>query len=649
MDIKCVNQLKILSCDMIKNANSGHPGMPLGCASIIYVLWTKFLKFNYINWINRDRFILSNGHGCALLYSILYLFNYGITLDDLKNFRSLYNGNFINNKTTGHPERNLHNIVDVTTGPLGQGIANGIGMAISQKYLSAKVNKPNYNLIDYNVFVMCGDGCIMEGVAYEAISLAGHLNLNNLILLYDDNNITIDGELKLSYSEKTRRRFEAMNFNTFVVQNASENLIEIEDQINAAIKSNKPSIIFFKTNIGHGSINQNTNKVHGSPLSDEDLKTLKISLDFDPNKMFEVKQDIKRNFNQIKFNKKYENWYLLYNLYKQKYPNEYKFLSKIINNNNNINLFDSFDIEINKIISTRKLSGLILNYIDKKLDNILVGSADLAISTCTFIDKYFSQNDYSGKYISYGIREHAMCAIANGISSCNLIPFVSTFLVFSTYGLPAIRLSAISNHKVIYIFTHDSIALGEDGITHQPIENLFILRCIPNLLVFRPADFNEVIGSYDFMLKHNGPSCICLTRQDITNLDITNKNEVKNGAYIIYETNNDFNLIIISTGSEVSTCLEVIKKLEEIDISVRLVSMPCVELFEKQNIEYKNIILPNNKKIISVEAGCTIGWYKYTNLCIGIDTFGSSGKKDDLLKYFQLDVDGIYNQIINLI
>ena len=645
--IDCINQIKILCLDMINKANSGHPGMPLGCASIIYILWTKFLRFNYVNWINRDRFVLSNGHGCALLYSILFLFDYGISLNDLKSFRNLYNGTFINNKTTGHPERNLHNIVDVTTGPLGQGIANGVGMAISEKYIASKINKENYELINHQIYVMCGDGCIMEGVAYEAISLAGHLNLNNLIILYDDNSITIDGELNMSYSENTKARFEAMNWNTLIVENASEDLDGIESAIRMANKSDKPMIIFFKTKIGCGSINESTNKAHGTPLGEEDLKTMKLTAGFDPNKSFEIRDSVRQDFNKIKQTKKYEVWYALFNQYKVEYPKEYYFLTNLINNNFDYNLTNEFNVKMDDVISTRKISGAYLNFIDKRLDNILCGSADLAGSTCTFIDKAFSKEDYSGKYISYGIREHAMCAIANGISTYNIIPIVSTFLVFSGYALGAIRLSAISNHKVIYVFTHDSIAVGEDGITHQPIEQILILRSIPNLLVFRPADYNEVVGSYNYMFKHPGPSCICLTRQNITNMSITNKCGVKFGAYIIYETDNNINLIIMSTGSELHTCLEVIKKLEQINYSVRLVSIPCIELFEEQSLEYRNIILQKNIRKISVEAGSTMGWYKYADYCIGIDTFGASGKKDELLKYFKLDAESIYNNIVN--
>lgn len=654
----CINQIKILSMDMISHANSGHPGMPLGCASIIYILWTKFLRFNYVNWVNRDRFVLSNGHGCAVLYSILFLLEYGITLDDLKNFRSLYNGTSINTKTTGHPERNLHNIVDVTTGPLGQGVANGVGMAISEKYIASKVNKPSYTLIDHKIYVMCGDGCIMEGIAYEAISLAGHLNLDNLVILYDDNNITIDGEVSLSYSENTKARFEAMNWNTIVVENSSENLSGIEDALGTANDSDKPVIIFFKTKIGYGTVNECSSKSHGTPLTENELRMLKIDLGFNPNKFFEIKNLTKQYFNIIKNTKKHEEWYGLLDQYKIYYPHEYYFLINLINNNFEYDIdhklyANTYNIEnMDDIISTRKISGSYLKILGKYYDNILCGSADLASSTCTFIDSYFSKDNYSGKYISYGIREHAMCAIANGISTYNIIPFVSTFLAFSTYGLGAIRLSAISNHKVIYIFTHDSLAIGEDGTTHQPVEHLLILRSIPNLLVFRPADYNEVLGSYNYMLKHKGPSCICLTRQDITNMSMTNRHNVKFGAYVVYETNSNINLIIISTGSEVYTSYLVIKKLEKFFYSVRLVSMPCVELFEKQSTDYKSIILHNKNntkqvKTISVEIGSTMGWYKYADFCIGLDTFGASGKKNDLLRYFNLDVDGIYDTILN--
>ena len=650
IDKKCINQLKVLSMDMIHHAQSGHPGVPLGCAAIIYILWTKFLKFNYINWINRDRFILSNGHGSSLLYGILYLFNYGLSLDDLKSFRNLYNSTFLNTKTTGHPERNLHNIVDVTTGPLGQGIANGVGMAISEKYLNTKINKENFSLIDHKIYVLCGDGCLMEGIAYEAISLAGHLKLNNLILLFDDNRISIDGSIDLTFSENMKLRFEAMNWNTIVVENASEDLEAIEQALLLSQDCLKPTIIFFKTIIGFGSTNQNTNKVHGNPLKIEDLNKLKKDLSFTPDLYFEIDYEVKKYFNQIRNQKVYPEWYLLLNQYKIEYPGDYLFLSQIMNNKYNNQIKLPSNIEIPTKVSTRQLSGKYLNIVNQQLDNILIGSADLGSSTCTLVDKYFNSTDYQGKYLAYGIREHAMAAIANGISTSNLIPIVSTFLVFSSYCLPAIRLSAISNHKVIYVFTHDSIALGEDGITHQPIEQLFILRSMPNLLVFRPADYNELVGCYEYMFQHTGPSCICLTRQDITNMDQTNKIEVSQGGYIIYETEANFEIIVLATGSELYTCYEVIKKLESnLDKKCRLVSIPCLELFEEQNIEYKNMILPKDKVIFSVEAGCTIGWYKYAQHCIGIDTYGASGKKDDLLKYFKLDVDGIYNQIINIL
>lgn len=657
MDLLCINQIKSLSIDMIYNAKSGHPGVPLGSANIIYILFKKYMKFDYNNWINRSRFILSNGHACALLYSILFLFDYKINLNDLKNFRNIYINSELNNKTTGHPERSLSNIVDVTTGPLGQGIANGVGMAISEKYLSNKLNKENYNIINHKIFVLCGDGCIMEGISYESISLAGHLNLNNLILLYDDNNITLDGELNNSFSENIVERFKSMNWNTYIVNDASNDnsISDIEKSFDYALNSSKPTIIFFKTIIGKNSLYENTNKIHGNGLTENDYINLKKKINFPVDKLFYLDKNVINNFKLLKIEKLKcsENWNKKINAYKDQYYDNYKFIQNLNNNkiDYNLNLYlNNYNNKNNNSISTRKISGNILDYLSNNFNNIIFGSADVASSTCIPDKNIIKYNNFNNNYISFGTREHAMSAIANGISTYNLLPIISTFLVFSTYCLPSIRLSAISNHKVIYVFTHDSIAIGEDGITHQPTENLLILRSIPNLIMFRPSDENEVIGSYNYALNHNGPSCLCLTRQDIINNSFTNKDLVKYGAYIVYETNQTFDFIIISTGSELNIVYNVIKKLENFNFSFRIISAVSLDLFDIQNNDYKdNLLCKYKKKIISIEAGSTLGWYKYANYCIGIDSFGQSGKKDDVLKYFELDFDGIYTKIFDYI
>ena len=584
LEEKIINTLRILSIDMVEKANSGHPGMPLGCAPTMFILWCKIMKFEPY----RDRFILSNGHGCALLYSMLHLLGYDYTIDDLKNFRQL------NSKTPGHPEFNPLLGIEVSTGPLGQGIANGVGMAIAYK----KLNIPNH------IFVMCGDGCIMEGITYESTSIAGHLCLNNLVILYDDNGITIDGKLDIAYSENTKNRFISMNWNVLEVLNGDTDLKDIYEKLNLSTYSDKPTIIFIKTTIGYAALNSGTSSTHGAPLGKDNIKHIKRFFNFDENKSFVVDDDVKNYFTHFKKPTLYE------------YKNDYTECIKELKT-------------CKKDGSTREMSGMCLNIMANHINNIIIGSADLSESNKTNINiKNISKSDYNNKIIHYGIREHAMAGIANGLSTCNILPIVSTFLVFITYCLASIRMSALSNHKVIYIFTHDSFLLGEDGPSHQPIESLTILRSIPNLLVFRPCDMNEVSGVYQYVLNHNGPSCVILTRQSVINIPNSIQN-IEKGAYIIYEPDN-IELIIISTGSEVSLSIEVAKILK----NTRVVSMVSCELFDIQNSEYKNALLPSNIKKISIEAGTTIGWYKYANYTYGIDTFGKSGNKTDLKEYF---------------
>lgn len=641
-DIRCINTLRLLSVDMIENANSGHPGMPLGCAAIIFILFKNHLKFNpdEPEWINRDRFILSNGHGCALLYSILHLFNYEISLDDLKNFRKL------GSITPGHPEKNVTPGIEVTTGPLGQGFANGVGMAIASKHISSRLDNKNSELFNNKIYVMCGDGCLMEGISNESASLAGHLKLDNLIVLYDDNKISIDGSTELSFTENVQKKYESIGWEVLIVESADEDLLSINNAINNAKKSDKPVLICMRTKIGFGSDKEGSEKSHGAPLGVESTKKLKNIFKFDEEKSFYVEEKVKKYIDEIVKTKKdnYQIWNKSFN-----YKDYNKIISSLDEIDNEIKGIED-DIISDKPLATRQISGLILKELSKKVKNLIGGSADLSPSNNTVIDKGIQKDNYERRYIHYGVREHSMSAMANGISTFGLIPYVGTFLVFINYCLASIRLSAISKHHVLYIFTHDSIGLGEDGPTHQPIESLTVLRSIPNSLTFRPADGRETIGCYSEALNQKDkPSCICLSRQSLPQLSGTKSNMVSKGGYTIYQkSNNDkLDLILISTGSEVHLCLEVAKELSSI-INVRVVSLPCVELFDSQSNDYKLEILPKNITKISVEAGSTLGWFKYADYCYGIDCYGSSGKGNDVMNYFGFSNKKLLEYIKNI-
>jgi transketolase len=621
MEKKIINTLRTISVDMVQKSNSGHPGMCLGCAPMMFVLWCKIMNFNPSDpfLINRDRFILSNGHGCALLYSILYLLGYNYELFDLQNFRQIHS------KTPGHPEMNVSHGIEITTGPLGQGIANGVGMAIASKKLG----------IDNFIYVMCGDGCLMEGVSYEAASLAGHLELNNLILLYDDNGITIDGTTDLTFTEDTRGRFVSFKWNVLEVNDGDNDIEDIYNNLLLAKKSIKPTIIFVKTTIGFGSINSGTSSVHGAPLGENNVKKLKNQLNFDENVTFFIDEDVKQYFLDLKNEKiAYFNDNNL-SLYENNIDNIINEIKKIKNEDKNY--------------ASRDSSSIVLNKISELTENIIVGSADLAESNKTMIHKggIINKHNFKSKYLHYGIREHSMIAIANGISTCGILPVVSTFLVFITYCLAPIRMAALSRHKIICVFTHDSIFLGEDGPTHQPIESLTILRSIPNLLTIRPCDVNEVSGAYQIALKHEGPTSIIMSRQVLPNIHGSCMEKMKMGAYIVYKNHEkDCNFIIIATGSEVSLAIDIAKTLRELNINI--VSMPSCELYDLQPKEYKDTILPKKILKMSIEAGSTIGWYKYANYAYGIDTFGSSGKINDLKEYYGFTVEKIVSYIKNI-
>lgn len=627
IDYKIINTLRCLSVDMVDKANSGHPGMPLGCAPMMYVLWCKFMRFNPFDprWMLRDRFVLSNGHGCALLYSMLHLLGYDYSIDDLKKFRQLHS------KTPGHPEFNIDLGIEASTGPLGQGIANGVGMAIASKKMG----------LDNHIFVMCGDGCLMEGISNEAASLAGHLGLNNLIILYDDNGITIDGKTDITFTENTRMRFNALNWNVLEVNNGDENIDDIYNKLLIAKdEKTRPTIIFVKTTIGYGSLVAGKSSSHGSPLGLDKTRDLKTILGMDPSKSFHVDDNVSEYFDILKKDK-----HQLYDALKElSIPECIIDIDKCIYD---LKLIKNTD----KSYATRESSLFCLNSIAKNTENVMIGSADLAESNKMLIaSDIFCKNNYSGKIINYGIREHAMIAIANGISTYGILPIVGTFLVFINYCLCAIRMSAISKHKVIYVLTHDSILLGEDGPTHQPIESLTILRSIPDLLTIRPCDTNEVSGSYQVALNNDGPTAIVLSRQLIKNSEKSDMECMKKGAYIIFNEDNTrpLDLIIVATGSEVQLAMEAILELKDV-FNIRLVSMPCVELFDKQDNEYKQYILPDNIKTMSLEAGSKLCWYKYVKYPYGIDTFGVSGNINDIKTYYKFNKNNIVDYINSIL
>ena len=630
---KCIDAIRFLSIDMVQKANSGHPGAPMSLAPLAFALWKDHLNFNPDDpdWVNRDRFILSAGHASALLYSMLHLTGYDLTIDDLKNFRQY------GSKTPGHPENTITNGVEATTGPLGQGFSNGVGMAIAAK----KINAYDKRFGNHYIYSIVSDGDLMEGISSEAASLAGTLNLENIIYIYDSNRISIEGSTDKAFTENVKLRFESYNWDVIEIDN-SENYIEISKGISEAKKSSNPSLIILKSKIGFGSPNKfNSEKAHGEALGEEEVKLTRNNLNwnYEP---FEIPNEIYSYFSEIVEKKK--NNYNLSEQSKLSYPEldiDDNWLNNVIKNAPP----DS--------ISTRDASGKVLNAIASQTNLFFGGSADLAGSTKTLINSSASINssDFSGLNMHYGVREHAMAAINNGISLYGpFIPYGGTFLIFSDYMRNSIRLSALSKLQVLYILTHDSIGLGEDGPTHQPISQLMSLRLIPNLNVYRPADYFETIYCYKKALEMtNTPSSLVLSRQSLPTLEIENYDDIEKGAYILKREidGQDIDLILIGTGSEVSICLEASKKLKKENVNVRVVSMPCWELFEQQSEEYKNKVLPKNvDNKISVEAGTTIGWSQYVGnygASIGINDFGESAPGKVIMEKKGFSVENICN------
>ena len=637
------NAVRFLSIDAVQKANSGHPGMPMGMADVVTILFKYFLRFNSKNpsWLNRDRFVLSAGHGSMLLYSLLYLNGYkSISLKSIKNFRKL------NSICAGHPEFEANTGIETTTGPLGQGISNAVGFAIAEKILKNKLGK---DIINHKVYVLAGDGCLMEGISHEAMSLAGHLKLNNLVMLFDNNSISIDGPTSLAVSDNYKKRFESYGWNYLLIDGHNEK--EIFRALKKINLSKKPTVISCKTKIGYGSPNKSGKaSSHGSPLGEDEVHLVRKKLNW-KHKKFEIPINILRQWRKIgkKGSKIESRWNKIYKRKKNK-------IDKILKNNFNnsiksekINAIKEFKSE-----ASRKSSELFLNTLTKNKNTLIGGSADLAGSnnTKTKYQKIIKPNDFLGSYIHYGVREHAMCGIMNGLAlHSKLIPYGGTFLIFSDYCKPSIRLSAMMKQRVIYVMTHDSIGLGEDGPTHQPIEQLSGLRAIPNLNVLRPADRTETIECWEIALRSSTkPSILSLTRQNLNPIrsKYSKINKSYFGAYEILRTSKKIKLTILASGSEVNLAIEVSHKLAKYKIYSKVVSVPSHELFELQSKSYKAKILNESKYKVSIEAGSLDCWKKFigeNGLSFGINTFGKSAPYKDVYKHFGLKTENIVSKI----
>lgn len=670
----CINTIRFLSADAVQNANSGHPGMPMGAAAMAYTLWTKFLKFNPKdpNWFDRDRFVLSAGHGSMLLYSLLYLTGYDLPLDELKHFRKW------GSKTPGHPERGHTVGVEVATGPLGQGFGNAVGMAIAEAWFAARFNKPGHSIVDHYTYGICGDGDLMEGVSQEAASLAGHLQLGKLIFLYDHNHISLAGQTSLTFTEDVGKRFEAYGWHTRHVH-AGNDTEEIAKAIEEArAEHRKPSLILVRTHIGYGSPKkQDTFEAHGNPLGEEELQAAKKALGWPTMDKFYLPDDAVNYFRQAvgKGREAQQNWQQRFDAYKKAFPKESAELEQMLSGK----LPENWGADLpkwkpeDKPLATRAAGGQAMNALAKRIPNIMGGSADLNPSTNTALkgEGDFQPPEsggpaaqgavggvwgYAGRNVAFGVREHAMGAAVNGMAAHGgLLPYSATFLVFSDYMKPSVRLGSLSQLKAFYIFTHDSVAVGEDGPTHEPIEHLAGLRAIPGLNVMRPADATETAESWAVAVQHNGPTLFALTRQNVPHLDRSKaKNaDVSKGAYIISEAEGGSpDVILIGSGSEVSLCTKAQEKLKGYQIKARVVSIPSWYLFEKQDESYRESVLPKNlKKRVTVEAACTYGWAKWAGdegIMIGIDHYGASAPGDEIMKHFGLTSEHVTSAALRL-
>jgi transketolase len=661
-DELCINTIRMLSADGVQKANSGHPGMPMGTAAMAYVLWTKFLRHNPGNprWPDRDRFVLSAGHGSMLLYSLLHLSGYDLALEDIMNFRQW------NSKTPGHPEHGLTPGVETTTGPLGQGFANGVGMAIAERYLAAHFNRPGHEIVNHYTYGIVSDGDLMEGLTHEAASLAGHLGLGKLIYFYDNNQISIEGKTEITFTEKRNDRFKAYDWHVQRVEDGN-NVSALERAIQEARSETcRPSLIAVRTHIGFGSPNrQDTAKAHGEPLGEEELRLTKENLGWPSEPDFYIPQEVLSHFRKaVDQGRKLENqWQSQAETYRQDHAELAQEWDAWLNGN----LPEGWQKEISdfpadsKGQATRVTSGTILNAVAAKVTNLVGGSADLAPSNKTLIDGAadYQAANYKGRNLRFGVREHAMGSILNGMAlHGGLIPYGGTFLVFSDYMRPAIRLAALTKLQVIYVFTHDSIGLGEDGPTHQPIEHLAALRAIPNLTVIRPADANETAQAWIAALNHqHGPVALALTRQSLPTLDRDHYGSAEGlhqGAYILSEPQDGkLDIILIASGSEVEVVLAAAVKLAEKNIAARVVSMPSWELFEKQPKDYRQRVLPTDIKAkIAVEAASPQGWNRYVGdmgKIMGLDHFGASAPYQVLYEQFGITSEHVVERAMSLV
>ena len=658
MDISnlSIATIRSLGIDTINKANSGHPGMVLGSAPALYTLFNKELNIynKEAEWINRDRFVLASGHASALLYSMLHLTGFDVTIDDLKNFRQL------NSHTPGHPEIEMTHGVDASSGPLGQGIPMAAGMAMAEKFLASQYNKENFDIIDHYTYVLCGDGDMQEGVTYEAASLAGHLSLGKLIVLYDANKVTLYGPLSMSFSENVKKRYEACNWQVLEVKDGND-INEIHKAIKKGKKEQfKPTLIIVNTVIGFGSANQGTNKVHGAPLGKEDGKNAKLSYGFDHDEFYvpeEVYEDFKKK--TIKRGKsKFNKWNKLFNEYKEQYPTEAKQLEDAIAGKYSLNideLLKNYPVGHND--ATRNTSLEVIQEVAKQNPTFLSGTADLASSTKTKIkdEDDFSVENYNGRNLVFGIREFAMVAIMNGMTLHKGVKVSSGgFLVFSDYFKAAVRMACLMKLPIILPLSHDSIAVGEDGPTHQPIEQFAMLRSIPNMHVIRPGDAVEMAAAWKLAIESTeNPTALILTRQNVETMENSSVEGVSKGAYVIGKEENHLDAIIIASGSEVNLAMKAKKVLLEKGIDVRVVSMPCQEIFDQQDEQYKEAVLPNAmRKRLSVEMASSFGWHKYVGLdgiTMSIDEFGKSAPAQDVIQSYGFTVDGVVENIEKLL
>lgn len=641
-----INATRILSAEAIQKANSGHPGLPMGAAPMAYTLWAKNMKHNpkNPNWIDRDRFVLSSGHGSMLLYSLLHLFEYGLSMEDIKQFRQL------GSKTPGHPEYGHTVGVEMTTGPLGQGFSSAVGMALAEAYMANHFNKEDFNIIDHHTFALCGDGCLMEGITSEAASIAGTLGLGKLIVLYDSNSISIEGNTDIAFRENVAQRFDAYGWQVIEIEDGND--VEAIDKAikEAKQEKNKPTLIKVTTLIGYGCPEkQGKASAHGEPLGEDNLEATKKFLGWTAEPftvMPEVTEHMKKVIGNLEAGE--AAWNTLYKAYEDKYPELAEELQKWLNNAYLDEILDSegfWDYDGSK--ASRVSSQEVLNKIAKVVPNLIGGAADLAPSTKSIMAGRgdFSAEDRSGANLHFGVREHAMTAIANGMAlHGGLLPYVAGFFVFSDYMKPGMRLSALMNLPVTYIMTHDSIGVGEDGPTHQPIEHLIMLRSIPNFNVIRPADYKETAAAwYSALTSKSTPTALVLSRQNLMQYENSGKGLLK-GAYVLKEASKTAELILVASGSEVELIFKAAEILENKGIPTRVVSMPSWKLFEDQENSYKQEIFPSGVKVMAVEAGSTYGWYKYANKVIGINDFGASGPANEIFELKGLTVENVVKE-----